>query len=127
MTEEILTVVISLLAVYGLCGLCMRIVTWLTCTKTEKSFAVIPITDLSQLTDRIMWAKLKFEPFFGKKTKSGRLMAAAMGRGRRGIGRHASVFDAPSSKVRNALSKSSHVRQAMMSARSCFEPSICRT
>ena len=29
MTEEILTVVISLLAVYGLCGLCMRIVTWL--------------------------------------------------------------------------------------------------
>ncbi len=68
MTEEILTFVISLLAVYGLCGLCMRIVTWLTCTKTEKSFAVIPITDLSQLTDRIMWAKLKFEPSFGKRS-----------------------------------------------------------
>ena len=44
MTEEILTVVISLLAVYGLCGLFMRIVTGLTCTKTKKSFAVIPRT-----------------------------------------------------------------------------------
>ena len=40
----------------------------MACTKTEKSFAVIPITDLSQLTDRIMWAKLKFEPSFGKRS-----------------------------------------------------------
>ena len=59
MTEEIITVAISLLAVYGLSCIVMRIVEGLMSCKDESSFVIVPITDLSQITDRIMWAKLK--------------------------------------------------------------------
>ena len=68
MTEEIIKVAISLLAVYGLSCIVMRIVEGLMSCKDESSFVIVPITDLSQITDRIMWAKLRFEPMFKKNS-----------------------------------------------------------
>ena len=67
MTEEILTVVISLLAIYGLSCLVMKIVVRLCSPdRGQKAFVVIPITDIAQITDRIMWGKLRFDPAFQK-------------------------------------------------------------
>ena len=67
MTEEILTIAVSLLAVYGLSCIVMKIVVRLTSSyRGEKAFVIIPITDMSQITDRIMWGKLRFDPTFQK-------------------------------------------------------------